>query len=567
MAEIVFQRTENDTSPDAWAKLGAMQRASQARGIFSQNLDEKGRLNEAAFYKGIADAGLGMEDAKTAMDWNAAGKDADVNTAVANMRLEAMGYDPAVSGRNAASMGEPPPVEVPNPDLQPAATAPQKTALETWWETLRGKPTAPPEDAAAQVQAQTAPPSGGAQLQGAQSVADMGNLGSSSLATAQLPPLPEGAGASPTVLRPGQDARTARQLVEDSYNPANTMAARMAARMGSAQQPTATPDLFDWKPVDNGSNQFQQFSQALGAKLRGIGALDAQGNPDPSKYLQQVYSSTVMSNMPPAPNPALLNQGLEGMTKYEGEVQAYQAALTKAKGLGEAAVLKAKTDLVEYAKQFGVDTVEQRRSEIPGGMLRDPAKRTEAAALITNQQNIANASHAVESSVDASGPNVSKLMLAAPQVIRAYATALNPGQQLSEGNLLEVAGQMYKELSGPKLIQMAAALGRGIRNNDWSGFKTLADAVDATAPQALYQRMRTLAQEAAKLNQTSLASYVEQPGGKPTPAKLTKETLGEALGIKGKAGTRQAPIDLSTGVEPAIGQYYIHKGKVMRRDK
>ena len=192
-------------------------------------------------------------------------------------------------------------------------------------------------------------------------------------------------------------------------------------------------------------------------------------------------------------------------------------------------------------------------------MLMDPAKRTEAAALITNRQNIANAAQAVEASVDATGPNVTKLMLAAPQVIRAYATALNPGQQLNEGNLLEVSRVMYPELSRPHLIQIAAALGRGIRNNDWSGFKTVADAVDATAPQALYDRMRKVAEEAAKLNQISLGSYVTPGARQPAPAESTEEKLGKALGI----GKRGVP---KVGDEKTIGGVTgVWDGKTWRR--
>lgn len=553
MPEIIFQSIDADTSPDTWAKLGANTRASAARGIFASNLDAQGNLNERKFYQDIAKAGLGPEDAKTAMDWQRAGKAADVNTAQANTQLEALGYKPQAAGRAGASIGEPAPVEVP---AAPAA-APKRDRLEEWFAGLRGEKAAAPQPSAEeQIAAQQAAPPGGAVAQEVPSAANLGSLGSSSLGTMTLPPLPEGAGASPTTLRPGQDLRTARQKVEDSYDPANSPMARAQAAAGA---PAGEGGMFDWNAMDNGTNQFQQFQQALGAKLKSIGAVTPDGTPDPGAYLRQIYTATIQANMPPAPNPALMAQGLEGMVKYEGEVQAYQAALTKAKGAAEQAVLKAKDDLAAYAKQFGVDTVEQRRSEIGGGMLMDPAKRTEAAALITNRQNIANAAQAVEASVDATGPNVTKLMLAAPQVIRAYATALNPGQQLNEGNLLEVSRVMYPELSRPHLIQIAAALGRGIRNNDWSGFKTVADAVDATAPQALYDRMRKVAEEAAKLNQISLGSYVTPGARQPAPAESTEEKLGKALGI----GKRSGP---KVGDEKTIGGVTgVWDGKTWRR--
>jgi hypothetical protein len=434
--------------------------------------------------------------------------------------------------------------------------------MDDWWRSVKGGGTEAPAPNTDQVQieAQTSAPSGAAVAQPQADQPSQQSLGSSSLAIGQLPPLPEGAGASPTVLRPGQDSRSARQRVEDSFDPSQTLAAKM-----TVNQQGGGPDagIFDWKPVDNGSNQFQQFSQALGAKLKGIGALDANGNPDPSKYLQQVYASTVASNMPPAPATTLLSQGLEGQAKFEEQANAFTAGLQKAKGLGQAAVLKAKGDLIDYAKQFGVDTVEQRKSEIPGGTLRDTSKRNETNALLANEKNIEFAADAIAKASQGGVPNVPQLMMAAPQVIRAYATTLNPGQQLNEGNLMEVSGQMYPEIAGPKLVAVAAALGRGLRNNDWSGFDTFANSIDATSPQALLQRMNTLVSESRKLNKISLGSYMTQ-AEKP---KLTEESLGASLGMKSNVGTIKAPIDLSTGAEPAIGQYYIHKGKVMRRDR
>lgn len=552
MAEIMYQRQDFQNSPEQIQSMGAAARAQRARKLYADNLDEKGNLNEAGFYRGIAQSGLGAEDAQTAMAWRGTQSKRNVDQAVDNQRLRDLGSDPMAGGRNAASIGEPEPVYVPNPDYQPPEAAPKRDALSEWWDSIRGRTAEPPAapavvDQAAQIQAQTAPPSGGAVAE-AETPTDkraalaqyLGmDLGESRITlgdqSGQMAPLPEGAGASPTTLRPGQDTRSAAQLVEDSYRPESSLAARMEAKMGGSLQ--GDEQLFQWNPENNGSNQFQQFAGALGAKLKGLGAIDVQGNPDPSQYLRQVYGATLKANMPPAPNEGLMQGTAEDRVKYYGEWNAYAAGVTKAKGQAEQAVLKAKEDLTTYAKQFGVDTVEQRKSEIPGGILLDPAKRTEAAALVTNKQNIANAAHAVQGAVDENGPNVTKLMLAAPQVIRAYATALNPGQQLGEGNLLEVSRVMYPDLSGPKLITIAAALGRGLRNNDWSGFKTVSDAIDATAPQALYQRMQTLTQEAAKLNQISLGSYI-QPEAQQAPQPTTTEKLGEALGTGKRTGPK-----------------------------
>lgn len=524
-ADIIFSNVDADTGPDSWAKLGSQWRASRARGIFADNLDEKGRLDEPSFYKAIAQAGLGADDAKTAMEWAAAGRAADVDTARKNLELRMGGYDPTAAGRNKTSVGEPEPVYVPNPAAQPAQpAAPVKGALETWWDNLRGNKTeqaaAAPQaapaaapltpEAQAQVQAQQAAPSGAAQAQEQPSGTAYGQLGSSSLATATLPPLPEGAGASPMVLAPGQDRRTARQLVEDSYRPENSMIAK--ATGGTAG---AAPDesAFEWNAQDNGSNQFQQFASALGAKLKSIGAVDPQGNPDPKAYLKQVYASTVRANMPTPPNPALLSQGLDGQVKYMGELNAFQAGMTKAQGLADQAVLKAKTDLTEYAKQYGVDTVEQAKSEVPGALLSDPAKRNEYSALTTNKTMIPDIVDALNNAKSSA-----EIMMVAPQVFRAASTALNPGQQLSEGNLAEQAAAVFPDLKSasnmPLLVGAIAAALRG----DSKPLTQLIASVNTLTPDALRARLLARMHETSKANDVAISNYIRKPATQPAPA-------------------------------------------------
>jgi hypothetical protein len=520
-------------------------------------INPEGDFDAKTYYQRAAELGLDPEHARAAMQWRASQLAAQADAANKAQAFRAQGYDPQSTGRNNAQYGEPAPQYVPR-QQEPAAAKLTPEALHSY---LKGQGNLSKTVAAAeptdQIAAQTSAPSGfaqGEQMAPAptgQEVQVTGQQAQTSGGT-QLPEADLSYAQSAQTLVPGEDRRDFLQKFEDSYDPASGMGAQAAQPL-----PTQTDPMFQWEPQNDGSNQFQQFSAALNSKLK------AEGYNSPSELLQATYANAIKANAPTMPNEALLMLGPDGLARYQGEMQTYMAGIQKAQGIAGQEVAKVRAGLSDYAKQVGVNTVEQSKSEIPGGLLRDPAKRTEAAALITNQQNVENASEAVKASVDANGPNVMKLMLAAPQVIRAYATALNPGQQLGEGNLLEVSKVMYPELPGPKLIPVVAALGRGLRNNDWSGFKTISDAIDATAPQALYQRMSKLTEEAAKLNQISLASYVKQPE-KP---KLTKETLGGALGMKAKPGTIKAPIDLSTGVEPAIGEYYIHKGKVMRREK
>jgi len=511
-----------------WKDLNENADKNSLRRLFARSLDATGNVNERGFYQGIKDIGLGPAEAKTAMDWLAAQKGSQVNTATQNQTLRALGSNPAAAGRAGAQIGEPEPVEVTRNPLVPSAPPSEGSqrkgnwSLSDWFNGMKAKAEQPQAQAqtmpdAQQVAAQQAAPSGFATADQPQA-ADLGQIGSASLATAKDDPF---AGYQEPTLAPGEDLRSANQKVEDSYNPDASMMGQAQAQAAPAQ---ASP-MFHWEPQNDGSNQFQQFGSALSAKL------NAEGYKDPSEFLQATYANAVKANAPPMPNQGLLMLGPEGMSKYQGEMQTYLAGLQKAQGIAGQEIMKAKAGLADFAKQYGVNTVEQRKSEIPGGLLRDTSKRTEAAALITNQKNVENAAEAVKASVDANGPNVMKLMLAAPQVIRAYATALNPGQQLGEGNLLEVSRVMYPELPGPKLIPIVAALGRGLRNNDWSGFKTITDAIDATAPQALYQRMSKLTEEAARLNQTSLASYMV-PAEKQPPAPTAAPSVIEQIGAK-----------------------------------
>jgi hypothetical protein len=513
-----------------WKDLNETADKTSLRRLFARSLDATGNVDERGFYQSIKDVGLGPAEAKTAMDWLAAQKGNQANTAMQNTQIRAMGYNPAAAGRAGAQIGEPEPVEVTRNPLIPSAPPEQGSqrkgnwSLSDWFNGMKAKaeqPQAQPQAMpdAQQIAAQQAAPSGFATADQPQA-ADLGQIGSASLATAKDDPF---SGYQEPALAPGQDLRSANQKVEDSYDPAQSM---MGQAQGQAAPEQASP-MFQWDPQNDGSNQFQQFGAALSAKL------NAEGYKDPSEFLQATYANAVKANAPPMPNQGLLMLGPEGMSKYQGEMQTYLAGLQKAQGLAGQEVMKAKAGLADFAKQYGVNTVEQRKSEIPGGILSDTSKRNEANALRANAQNIEFAAEAIAKASQGGAPNVPQLMMAAPQVIRAYATTLNPGQQLNEGNLMEVSGQMYPELTGPKLISVAAALGRGLRNNDWSGFDTIANSIDATSPKALLQRMNTLVSESRKLNKISMGSYITQAEKPASPA--TAPNVIEQIGAKQEA--------------------------------
>lgn len=352
-----------------------------------------------------------------------------------------------------------------------------------------------------------------------------------------------------------------------------------ASSAGAGADGTADTDasLFAWAPADDGTNVYQQYKSALDSQLKAGGYTDA------SDYLRKTYDATLRENTPTSPNELQMLLGREGIAKYGDQRQAYAAAMQIAKGKAEKAVLEARGKLADFAKQFGVNTVEQRKTELPGGMvLRDPAKRNEAAALITNRETIKFAQDAVK----AAGTDGAALEMAAPQVIRTYATALNPGQQLSEGNLAEVAASLYPEFGSnhDMLIKIAGAMMLSFKGDD-SALKGIFSKIQAISPVSLQARLSKLAHEAEVLNERALSTMVTRPAAPastevPAPAPAAGPTAPAAplspedkaaIGARAVVGPKK-PVATSkkTGAAPKLGdtrkgpngktQYYTSKG-------
>lgn len=294
-----------------------------------------------------------------------------------------------------------------------------------------------------------------------------------------------------------------------------------AEGIGAAQGASSAEraaEITTWTPRNDGTNEYRQFATALDTNLKAL------GYPDASSYLKQVYNQELQANMPAQPNPSLRLLGREGMVKYQSEVAAYEAQLQQARGKAEAKVLEARDNLTKMARQYGVDTVDQRKAELPGGLLlRDQARRGEAAALITNAQNISLGKH----DLAGAGTDGAKLMLVAPSIIRAYTTALNPGQQLSEGNLKESAMKLFPEFGGSEelLGKATLALALYMKDDDRTGIDALLSQVSQSSPIKLRTRLERMADEAAQLNSTTLSSYTVPRGRQapeaPKPAPAT----------------------------------------------
>lgn len=352
------------------------------------------------------------------------------------------------------------------------------------------------------------------------------------------------------------------------------------AAAGESGAGSTDASLFTWAPEDDGTNVYQQYKSALDSQLKAGGYTDA------SDYLRKTYDATLRENTPTSPNELQMLLGKEGIAKYGDQRQAYAAAMQIAKGKAEKAVLEARGKLADFAKQFGVNTVEQRKTELPEGMvLRDPAKRNEAAALITNRKTIEFAKEAVR----AAGTDGSKLEMAAPQVIRTYATAMNPGQQLSEGNLAEVAASLYPEFGSnhDMLIKIAGAMMLSFKGDD-SALKGILSKIQALSPTTLQARLSKLANEAEVLNERALSTMVTNVPARKTeapsapaaaPADTTKPAAAltakdkEAIAAKAITGPKKAATSVretAPAAAPKLGdtrkgpngktQYYTSKG-------
>lgn len=598
----------------------------QKRGLdelFSQNIDSKGNLNEHAFYTGVAARGLNPEAAREAMKYYQDQKKADVATQIANQTLRMYGANPNAGGRNGAQIGEPENVlktwwdevrkkakseTTPGSDIvasrQENVQSPEFTGMTTGGSSEQPSTAAPaittgdqsgsfqPKsqeeidadrryqlakylgmdkytklmqenpgivNIIADEQPSTAAPANNSDV----SVGNAYNPTGSGNNTGSFT-LPEDTTKYPSSFTPGVDNRSRAQMIEDSYDPSKSMMdpRTMAAQGGTAGEPDAT--LFTWNPSDVTGNQYQQFATALNTKLKSSGFVNAKGDGDASAYLKSVYDSAYQANMPAAPNPLLAAQGLEGQVKYGQELQAYQAGLAKAKGEATKAVIAAKDKLTEMAKEYGTQTVEQRKSEIgdSGDILRDPSKRNEAAAIRANEVNISEVIQSMKAIDKQNGGDAAKNMaqyrLLAPQVVRLYATGVNPGQQLNEGNLKEVMDVMYPELVGRKdygdalaraAVYIVASKDKAKAFDDQ--VNKLVGTFDAQDPAKIQARIKRMVGEAAAINSNQYDNYmIRKTPAKKTTGNGTSEGLSQSSSEKSSskpAGTAKKNEDKMDG--------------------
>ena len=581
----------------AFAANIATQGGTDAQG----NVVRPGALNEAGFLRAAQAAQLNPQDYQLPNQWAGQQGDAALQQIGQNMAIRQMGGNPQEMTRSGAGYGAPKPraenvdtswmddprLQGPRAEKQEDVGALQKLAEFLGLSQPAAQP-APAPEAAAQPQVAPPPlPPGGAQASDYTQPTATQDLGAGRITVP---------GGSPfqtdpmeRVIPAGPDNRTGVQAVVDSAGTSAGLPGTSFAGAGSED-----PDLFTWEPKDDGTNAYRQYSQALGQKL------NAAGFPDASTYLRSIYENTIKENVPTVPTPMMAldpKTGRIDQGKFQQLLSEYAAKGIQAEGKARAAVMAARGTLADEANKYGMATVEQRETELADGvLLRDKSARDQAAALRTNFGNI----DSLQKELNAAGTNTTALGLLAPQIARAYATALNPGAQLSEGSLDEVARALYPEQFGNKDLIKKAAMGlfRGFKNGDWSLFNQISDAVDAGDPKAVAARFGRMLSEAGHRNATTYESYVTNA------PKSTTEQLSDAVGTTPKptttpagapakeqaravtqgsgeqkpevrrkpptgGGTQKSPINLdkNPGMEPPVGSYYIYQGKTYRRTK
>lgn len=504
--EDIFTGVANSNRAEAEADLAGTNAADAARtyekkraldALFAKHTDASGRLNGAAFMADAASAGLGRAEIEQAADYDAKRKTIASQNALQESMQRGAGYDPAAVDRPGAP-AQPAPAAQPGAGapLGPSSIDPDKLRSpsevgtpQTAMSMRQGGLTA--QDVVDHINGKSAGD--------VPTVEVLGRIPSESKGEeARLPPP-----AEPDPFAPLPPQRTWWQEFSDSYTPQ-----AMGGGIGSsADAMDQDAGLLQWEPTNEG-NQFRQFSAALQAKLNAGGFKDARD------YLGKVYQSAFDANMPPQPNQALIFQGAEGLAKYRQQEADFKAGIQKARGLAQQKVLEAREKLEGAAKEYGASTVEDRKSFTSGGYtLRDTSKRDVANALLVNRDNI---NHATKALGDA-GEDKTKLVLALPLLVRSYATALNPGQQLSEGNLAEVTAMAVPELPEQMRTRLVVEVLNSLRGKT-NGLNNLGNALDAQTAAALREAMKRIAGELPGLNEKALGNYVI-PGKNTKPFK------------------------------------------------
>lgn len=240
---------------------------------------------------------------------------------------------------------------------------------------------------------------------------------------------------------------------------------------GSPSVPDADKQLMQWEVKDDGSNLYRQYSSALNQYLNSVGfstsGSDKTTSDTATRYLQSVYTNTLLSNTPAGVNPYVIlkdpkNPGA-GLSEY-GEQMVKNTQQGKiAEGKAREAVLQAKAALSGIADKYGVQNAQEKELQVGDGrMLYDKSKRENVAILKMVKADVP----ALQKQVKAAGDIVSLQMLL-PQVAKASGQSMG-GVQPTEFNIAEVYKGAFPELDKVTAARIAVATAQGIRTGNFS---------------------------------------------------------------------------------------------------
>lgn len=281
-----------------------------------------------------------------------------------------------------------------------------------------------------------------------------------------------------------------------------------AALGGAGQMPTsATADksLFEWNVPATDTNQYRNYKGAQDALLGSHGFSDA------GSYLKSIYDQTLLANAAPGINPMALmedptNPG-KGLSKIGEQIVAHAQGNQQAEGKARAAVMAAKSQLSDLANKYGVQTVEQRRSELGGGMvLRDPASRQTAVTLLSNRS-------AIDETLDQLNNAKTQIdvQMVAPMV--AKVVGMSYGTQPSEFNIAEVYKSAFPDMDKDLVTKLALGTVAAVKNGNWAGVSRLLDNINPADPAAIRKNLYHLLKTANETTETQIKGHVIGGGG------------------------------------------------------
>lgn len=342
------------------------------------------------------------------------------------------------------------------------------------------------------------------------------------------------------------DRRTFDEAAGDIYSATPMAGSIEASQASESGVPGIDPAWMQWDPQDDGSNVYRQNKAALDNHLKMQGLLDA--NTLLRRVTESAYKQAMGNAVPP--NPALYGIDRKEFLKMQSEFVAKQRG---AVGTAMKANQDLRSQFGDVVRKYGDATVDQRKTEMPGGYLRDESKRDQASALATNKQTLEHVRGYLLDAVDMSNPsnpkvNAAKLMFAVPQLAAAMATTRNPGQQPSVVSLNEQIMSLIPELKNVQDVQdkMAMAGTRWLLSGlkDASGFTSIFQELDAINPLQLANRFAKAWENANSDNNLRYTHYVgsDEPESKQSLDKWFEGAQAESRAKKQPAAdTAAAP--------------------------